>query len=132
MNDHHSKLTLAASEKEDMKIMIQRSSITAACLASTNLYMMQFFMLDHMSHFFVNYFAPTEPWRKHRYISELVVPWKSTLFTYAGGEANMSFIWRIPLNDGKWLTNSSSVKAELQPRLPSYHTRAMRSKTDEV
>jgi hypothetical protein len=84
---------------------------------------------EEMEYLCVNGFAPTDPRRRHEFITELKVPCKAVLYTHSGsGPLHLHFIWKISvfLEETEILNKAHSVSQEIAKTLPVYHTRAMR------
>ena len=89
--------------------------------------------VKEFDHLFLNDFLPALPKPRYEYIQSLErngLPSPLVLLTYSSGNnaGNLHFIWKVPTAStvAECFNSSLTTIEQVKPRLPQFHTRAMR------
>lgn len=78
---------------------------------------------------FLNEFLPDNRQRRYDFISNIVTPCKSLLFTRSGtGGQNLHFLWRVShqKTESDLLNEAHSIVKKMEKEFPVFHSRAMK------
>ena len=107
-------------ENTDLKIVQAKITTKASLVARYSRLVQALSAANYNDVICLNEYAPSEKWKRHKYMKSLTVPCKIAQFTHTAGRNNIKVDTVIDTNE--LFRSSVKVRDDLLKDLPIYHT----------